>query len=664
MTLKYRTDIDGLRALAVMSVVFFHLDFQIIRGGFVGVDIFFVISGFLITGLIKKEVNFTGTLNIKKFYLRRIRRLFPAFFMMLFLTVLFSILIFSPTHLSRIGGAVTSSILSISNIYFWLESDYFDVSTKLKPLLHTWSLAVEEQFYFLWPLLLLFLMKLKKAWIPQIFLIFAGLFSLYLNIVFSDGTVRGLSTHFPNIAEWISDGQATIFFLLPFRIFEFSIGALLVWLIHLKTKLWMYDLLFIIGLGLVFYAIIFFNEKLLFPSFYGLVPTLGTALLIYSGVQSRLSYIFTNKVSVAVGKMSYSLYLVHWPVIVFWIYIEGELDIHAYFYILLITFILASLSYQYIEQPFRKGKLDITKPRWKYGSIVAVLLLGLSGVHMKYSDGWSWRVSKSVVFDEVGNAKDYHIKFYGGAGYIGKYPSGSEKANIILMGDSHAQQYAEGLYKGWIENSNHILYVSRCFSSLYLPNFVNVVKPNYENISVQALKVDLDYILNADNPLVIISESWVQQMKQSDMIDSNGKRKHVKITVEHIIQGILDLKKVIGNSTLVVIGQVPGAQYNLYDVFSRPRPILFSDFDPQEYMVVPSRKSFTDLNKALKEAAIFTGKFTFLDPHDILCKDGRCQNLDSNKHLIYSDAYHLSKYGSLEVIKGFLPQLKVLINEN
>ena len=160
--LNYRSDIDGIRAIAIISVLLFHIDSTYLSGGFIGVDIFFVISGFLITNLIKKEIESTGKFSFTNFYIRRIRRLFPALIVVLVLTTISATLILSPTHLSRFGGALTSSLFSLSNLYFWLEADYFDESSKLKPLLHTWSLSIEEQFYFVWSITLMFLMKLRK----------------------------------------------------------------------------------------------------------------------------------------------------------------------------------------------------------------------------------------------------------------------------------------------------------------------------------------------------------------------------------------------------------------------------------------------------------------------------------------------------------------------
>ena len=663
--IKYRPDIDGLRAVAILGVLLFHIGNRHFSGGFVGVDVFFVISGFLITGIIKREIESTGTFSVKNFYARRIRRLFPAMFIVLFVTALFATLVFSPTHLSRIGGALASAIGSVSNIYFWLETDYFDVSAKLKPLLHTWSLGVEEQFYFLWPFLLFLLMKIKRSWLPPIFLLIAGVFSLYLNVVFGDGQVTWITHHAPTFAKWIEDGKATIFFLLPFRVFEFAIGALAVWLIHYKTRRWVYDILFLSGLLLIGYAMLTYTDKLLFPSFYGLIPTLGAAFIIYSGHTSRFRILLTNKLAVGIGLISYSLYLIHWPIIVFWNYLNEGISRNAAIGIITASVVLAVLSYRYVEQPFRKRQYDLAKPRWKYPAIVATLALFLTGLHMKYNNGWTWRMPVSnIVFENASNAKDFHKKFYGGAGYYGYYPKSSKKADIVLIGDSHGRHYAYGLEKFLVQKEGYSMFVSRCSSSIYLPNFVRVDTPYMLHASQNALSNILKVIQATKPKLVILSESWLFQMSVADILDSNGKRMHKKVTADDVVHGILSLKKMIGNSTLVVIGNVPGAGHNLYDIFSRPHPLIFSKFDPSEYIYTKVNPSTVLFNNALRKAAQNTGRFIFLDPHDILCQDGECSNLDPQKRLIYSDGKHLSRYGSETVVQGFLPVLNTLLKQN
>ena len=234
----YRPDIDGLRAFAILSVILYHLGFGLTRGGFIGVDIFFVISGFLITGIIKREIDCTGRFHYTHFYIRRIRRLFPALFVTVTVTLMLSIFLFSSSHLERLGGSTIHALSSLSNFYFWAEAGYFDSAAGVKPLLHTWSLSVEEQFYLLWPFLFVFVMKVGGRCLLIFTLSGMMALSLCLNDVFQDGHVNAVREASPYVAELISDGRSTIFYLLPFRLYEFIIGGMLIFVPNNSVRNW------------------------------------------------------------------------------------------------------------------------------------------------------------------------------------------------------------------------------------------------------------------------------------------------------------------------------------------------------------------------------------------------------------------------------------------
>lgn len=189
---EYRSDIDGLRSIAVLSVILYHVQLSAFEGGFVGVDVFFVISGYLITRLIVKEVSSTGGFRFGNFYLRRIRRLFPAMFLTILLSLLFAVSLFSTEHLLRFGGAAISAVFSFSNVFFWTESGYFDSAADVKPLLHTWSLSVEEQFYLIWPAILVALLYYVKR-LTFIALCALAAVSFALNYTFFDGEVTSIA---------------------------------------------------------------------------------------------------------------------------------------------------------------------------------------------------------------------------------------------------------------------------------------------------------------------------------------------------------------------------------------------------------------------------------------------------------------------------------------
>lgn len=667
---QYRPDIDGLRAIAVLSILLFHLRFSRFAGGFVGVDVFFVISGFLITRLIKKEIDITGKFVFLNFYSRRIRRLFPSLFATLFVTTIVACLLFSPAHLKDFGGSLTSALASFSNFYFWLEADYFDVSARVKPLLHTWSLSVEEQFYFFWPVTFFFFYRLKNKWIFFTLLFFSAVLSLYLNFIFSDGSVSLINRYSPTLTDWIADGRTTIFFLIPFRIFEFALGASLVWLVYFQFKnRQIYNLLFCLGLAMILYAVVFFNENLLFPSYFALVPCIGTALLIYSGEKSSLSTLLDNRITVGIGLISYSLYLVHWPIVVFWSYMKSEITLIDQAAMATLSFILAYLSYRYVECPFRYRRIDLGNIAWKSSSIIAVSILAVIGLHIKQNNGWPWRVSSPINFENVGDAADFHKAYYGGKGYPYYGPVKKGKpADIVLIGDSHGRHYAEGIYREWARPEGKSLYVASGQSFLHLPFFTRTTKGvNWEKIISVRMNIAFSYIDNAASPpLVILSHFWLSQMITADILDEGGRRKHVHVGVEDIIIGIRALKKRIGESPLIVIGEVPGTgRENLYDILTRPRfPFLFDQHKLEDYLMTPADKAKIQFNKRLLEASRTTGEFVFLDPYDVLCKDEMCRNIDENNRLIYSDRHHLSKYGSRTIIRAFLPQLRQILQNH
>lgn len=664
--IKYRADIDGLRAIAILSVLIFHLDAKYLSGGFVGVDIFFVISGFLITSIIKKEIEETSSFNFKNFYIRRIRRLFPALFVTLFITTIVVSFIFSPTHLSSYGGSLVTSLLSVSNFFFWVESDYFDVSSKVKPLLHTWTLSIEEQFYLIWPITLLFLVKIKRK--SRIFILFilTILITLILTYIFKDGQIALINHFFPFAKDLFSDGKSTIFFLLPFRFFEFLFGAILVWFIHYRlSKRFYYDMIFFIGLIFILYSIFFFDENMIFPYYNAIIPTLGTFLVIYSSIHSRFNFVLENKLFIKVGLISYSLYLIHWPVIVIWNYLSDNVTIFDNFGILIICLFLAMLSYKYIEQPFRNKTIDISKKRIKNVLISLFLIINIVGLSMYFSNGWTWRVNSIVNFENVGDSKNFHKKFYGGEGYSSGAINTQNPADIVLIGDSHGSHYLEGIYKVIAKPYNLNLYSSSGTSCITLPNFTRITVGNdWDKICVEQLNKGLQYLDQGNkNSILIVSASWISQMSKADLLDENGKRRNVNVNKEDIVKSIFELKKIIGEKKLIIIGQVPGANNNLYDIFTRPNPILTNNKELEKFFTSNLKEEIKEFNSYLEKASLETEKFIFLNPSDILCKDNICRNLDKRKYLIYSDSSHLSKYGSIELIEGFKSEILEIINK-
>jgi peptidoglycan/LPS O-acetylase OafA/YrhL len=337
--LTYRHDINGLRAIAVIAVIIFHAELGFFKGGYVGVDVFFVISGYLITQRIIKGHE-TGGFEFKTFYLRRIRRLFPAMATTVVGTLLVGTLFLSPEALTNMAKSAISSTLSFANVHFFLESGYWDASTWAKPLLHNWSLSVEEQFYLLWPLFIVAILTFRKRFALQI-LVATTLLSLLVTTLYT------------------YKNPSAAFYLTPFRIYEFTIGSLCVWL---DQKTWpkgtpwqmSRSALFCLGLAIVIGSMLLFDETYPFPGWIALIPSLGTAFVILAKNPPALGFALSNPLVRYVGLISYSLYLIHWPVLVFVRLQNGAFTVRSFTLSLVLILGLSVLQYHFVETPLRR----------------------------------------------------------------------------------------------------------------------------------------------------------------------------------------------------------------------------------------------------------------------------------------------------------------------
>ena len=337
--MPYRRDIDGLRALAVLPVVFFHLGWGA-PGGFVGVDVFFVISGFLIGSIVIREIE-TGTFSLLRFWERRVRRILPALTVVVIATAIAGIVWMIPDHLEELGKSIMAQPALVANVYFWQESGYFETAAEYQPLLQTWSLAVEEQFYLFFPLVMILLFKLGRrgAFIGVLSLIAA---SLAWSII---GTKA-----YPSLA----------FYLLPSRIWELDLGVILALLqIKRERPRWVNETLSWGGIACILVAVFTFDLNTPFPGYTALLPCLGAAFVIFGNAQgatSSVAFLGWGPIRF-IGLISYSLYLWHWPLIVFARYqSSGELSSSTKGAILVLSLVLAILSWRFVERPFRKAK--------------------------------------------------------------------------------------------------------------------------------------------------------------------------------------------------------------------------------------------------------------------------------------------------------------------
>ena len=393
--MKYRNEIDGLRAIAVIPVILFHAGFERFGGGYVGVDVFFVISGYLITTVILNEKE-RGEFSIASFYERRTRRILPVLLLVLISSIGFAWILLLPSDLTDFSESLIAVTVFSSSILFWKEAGYFAGAAELKPLLHTWSLAIEEQYYVLYPILLVAVQWLSKRWM------FTAIIVLCF---FSVGLSQWAAFEKPNAN----------FFLLPTRVWELMIGAsaaflLLYW--KSNTKLvndhrYASEVLGLIGITLIVFSVLVYDQTIPFPSVYTLVPTLGTALIImFSASSTTVGKILSVKLFVGVGVVSYSAYLWHQPIFVFARHKFGlDLEGDYYFWLMSLTFLLAVISWKLVEKPFRDIRIVSRKTVFLtlIGGSVLVLSMGVLGIVV---DGKSPFLSDDLLIREELIAKN------------------------------------------------------------------------------------------------------------------------------------------------------------------------------------------------------------------------------------------------------------------
>ncbi|MCD8497653.1 MAG: acyltransferase [Alphaproteobacteria bacterium] len=337
---RYRPDIDGLRAVAILAIILFHAGVPGFSGGYIGVDIFFVISGFLLTGIMIREIR-EGQFNLRAFYAFRIKRIVPALLVMLAATTLAAVVFLSPGDLEDFGESLMAALVFSSNVLFWQQTGYFAGLAQDMPLLHTWALAIEEQFYILFPCAVLLATRLgRQFYIPLTLCLF----------ILSLGFSLWSSFYAP----------AAGFYLLPARIWEFLLGGLLAFsALPSPQNRMIRESLSAGGLVLIGISVTLYDAQTPFPGLAALIPCLGAALILYTGQnaghKTLALHLLGIKPLVLIGLLSYSLYLWHWPLLVFTRYINfGEIGPGGTAAVLAISFLIALLSWRFIEQPFRR----------------------------------------------------------------------------------------------------------------------------------------------------------------------------------------------------------------------------------------------------------------------------------------------------------------------
>ncbi|CDM40278.1 acyltransferase family protein [Ectopseudomonas oleovorans] len=671
--LGYQPHVDGLRALAVALVILCHLNIVQFSGGYVGVDVFFVISGYLISKLIVIELATTSKFRFAHFYLRRARRILPALFFTCAWILVVAAFLFSPHHFDEAGASALHAIASLSNVYFWLTSDYFALSSETQPLLHTWSLAVEEQFYLFWPLLLLVAWRLNGLKMIVCCVVLAFLFSLFLSVTFSDVGSLSLMSFPAWLRDLFLDGNSLTYYLTPFRVFEFAAGAAVIVLQERRLAPWLANLATLLGGGMVLYAAMQFDSNTLFPHYNALVPVVGTVLLIAYVPSSQLYPLLSNRVATGVGKLSYSLYLVHWPVIVFYGYLYGDhfsyLDMA---YILVATLIISYLTYRLVETPFRLPQGQDTG--FLFGLFASAALLMLLSANIWATNGWFWRLDADV--REKGQAfksrSEIDRLYAGGSNCPYVYEKGygplcqtnpNANKHVWLMGDSHARHLAVGLAR-LFPQINFKFYKNNCrFDTVDLcydinPGILDTHRLHKANI-IERLKQD-------DSP-VIIAQTWIRP--QAKYLSSDGAQ---PILLENTTDHAMFVRDQLDRVVRVLQSSNPGRRVIVFGDVPRPRlPASASPIDCLFYPLEAMRNgcSFTVI-EPLDSRRIFNGLLSgyysrvnmedvlFINPFEVFCEGLECKNILDDNQPVYTDNSHLSTWGSEFLIRGAYSKLR------
>ena len=437
MNIKYRPEIDGLRALAILPVLLYHIGFAGFGGGFVGVDIFFVISGYLITSIILKEKS-QDQFSLTNFYERRARRILPALLAVVLVCIGLSYFWMAPGQMKEFGLSAISAIAFLSNVFFWKHSSYFDAASEEMPLLHTWSLAVEEQYYIAFPIFILLTWRFG----------FKAMFSMIVGML-----LISLA-----LSEWGWRNHNTAnFFLIPFRAWEILAGSVCAFLLYKKEGITANEVLSGIGAIAIVASVFIFNHQSPFPSLYTLLPVGGAVLLIlFCTPNTKVGKLLASPVMVFFGLISYSLYLWHQPLLAFYrIRFMDEYTILHQSGILAVAIILGYLSWRFIESPFRhtsKAPLEESKKGQRHvfwaSGVSMVCLLALS-VTVYLSNGFENRNTfnnekmsevEGLVQNNYGLSKDC-TSF----NHSENCRTTNESPEVLLWGDSFAMHLGHAL---------------------------------------------------------------------------------------------------------------------------------------------------------------------------------------------------------------------------
>lgn len=655
MTFSYRSEVDGLRAIAVLAVIFFHLGLGAFPGGFVGVDVFFVISGYLITSILYRDI-LSDQFTFADFYKRRFRRIIPAMLAMVLITTIASLLILDYESLTNYFKSTAANILFLSNVFFYFDSGYFSAGAETKPLLHTWSLAIEEQYYFFFPFLLLLVVKFGKKHKQSALKVGTVLFVLMI------------ASFIVNVVG-INYSLSGTFYLLPFRAWELVLGGILaVPFIKPCHNVRTNNALAVLGCLFIVIAVCFYSEETLFPGFAAALPALGAMLIIYSTKhKNTLVYrLLSHKLLVSIGLISYSLYLWHWPIIVLYSkYSIVELTLSEQAALLILIFIVSLLAYYLVEKPLRHAQF-MQRGRNCIAAFALVLITVLaSSSYVVSQNGLMSRYSSHLSSFELEG--DTSWRLYGECQTRINLPNKNsapcvvgddkEEPSFILWGDSHARSLAAGVsfQAKKKHQSGYVTTRSAC------PPLLNVDRQGEQACFDFNQKVITFIEQNKSVETVILSARWAlsstgeryarepgEPVKLVNLL--NPSLNNNPLIFEASLFNTVALLNELGRKVIIVSG-IPEIGYDVKSAYAI-KGMFGKNIDA---LITPSLREYQDRNNAVE--AVLTEleqlkNVSVVHPHMALCDKVTCKVTHDN-YALYRDDDHLSTYGSLYVAKFF-----------
>jgi peptidoglycan/LPS O-acetylase OafA/YrhL len=638
MKRTYRADIDGLRAISVACVILFHLNVPGFGGGFIGVDVFFVISGFLITGLIIENIE-RDVFSFIRFYERRARRILPMLITVVIASAGAGYFFLMPGDYKALGSSAIAALLAWSNFYFLHHTGYFDIPSQTMPLLHTWSLGVEEQFYLAWPAVLLAGSKAigrsRIAWISLLILIILASFASALTM---------------------SDENSKAAFYSPFpRAWELAVGSLIVFLPRPRGRF--AEVMPIIGIAAIAISVSMLSAAAPFPRYNALLPTVGAALILYPR-ETVTQTILGLRPLRFLGLISYSLYLWHWPLIVFWrIYNNGQpvSPWNAFPSLVTAAVALSILSWYLIEQPARRVRMPSVA---LFGSAAAASAVALiAAFSIVRSDGfptrlpsemaaidskdkmWAWACPQSV---DVGILANGSMTTAPSCAYGADWKTARHHA--VIWGDSLAEHLAPELdYAGRkVGTAIALAYACTAITQEGAPRSVaSDLTPNYEKWCDAARDRVLTLIASTnDIDIVLLSTSWSYQWPVLDAHSEKNGRKILQKGLGDLLERIIGAGKrpiVIADAAADLGPDPTSCVIANYSSLAR-RPCLANP----AYIELTGIRSQVDTHAMLKELVARYPEAGFVDPMEFLCNQTRCQTF-INDEFIYRDSVHLRR---------------------